>query len=93
VNGSRWGGRLASEWVAGIDRNQWPLSIGIGGRLRPEYPVNALVSRLNGKENELLKKHFDWFVTKYIVLSKSPGYPKSKYTHSLYNRYKNILWK
>jgi hypothetical protein len=24
--------------VAGIDRNQWPLSIGIGGRLRPEYP-------------------------------------------------------
>jgi hypothetical protein len=31
------GGRFASEWVAGIDRNQWPLSIGIGGRLRPEY--------------------------------------------------------
>jgi hypothetical protein len=25
--------------VAGIDRNQWPLSSGIGGRLRPEYPA------------------------------------------------------
>jgi hypothetical protein len=24
--------------VAGIVRNQWPLSSGIGGRLRPEYP-------------------------------------------------------
>jgi hypothetical protein len=31
------GGRLASESVAGIDRNQWPLSFGIGGRLAPEY--------------------------------------------------------
>jgi hypothetical protein len=36
------GGRFASEWVAGIDRNQWPLSIGIGGRLRPEYAAHGI---------------------------------------------------
>jgi len=32
-----WGGRLAPEWVAGINRNGWPASPGIAGRNRPEY--------------------------------------------------------
>jgi hypothetical protein len=31
------GWRFGSEWVAGMDRNQWPLSIGIGGRIASEY--------------------------------------------------------
>ena len=31
------GGRLPPESVAGMDRNQWPASAGIGGRIRPEY--------------------------------------------------------
>ncbi len=35
------GGRFASEWVAGIDRNQWPLSIGIDGRLGSEYAAEV----------------------------------------------------
>jgi hypothetical protein len=30
-------GRLAPEWVAGINRNGWPASSGIAGRNRPEY--------------------------------------------------------
>jgi hypothetical protein len=34
--------------VAGIDRNQWPLSIGIGGRLGSEY---AVISR-SGLKNQ-----------------------------------------
>jgi hypothetical protein len=31
---------FASEWVAGINRNQWALSPGIAGRIRPEYALN-----------------------------------------------------
>jgi hypothetical protein len=31
------GGRLAPEWVAGINRNGWPASPGIAGRNRAEY--------------------------------------------------------
>jgi hypothetical protein len=31
--------------MAGIDRNQWPLSIGIGGRLRPEYARLSKISK------------------------------------------------
>ncbi len=31
------GGRLRPESVAGINRNGWPLSTGISGRLGPEY--------------------------------------------------------
>jgi hypothetical protein len=33
------GGRLRPESVAGINRNGWPASPGIGGRNRPEYAV------------------------------------------------------
>jgi hypothetical protein len=32
-------GRNAPEWVADFLRKQWPESIGIGGRLRPESPA------------------------------------------------------
>jgi hypothetical protein len=42
------GGRFASESVAGIDRNQWPLSIGIGGRLASEYAEKDLEYALIG---------------------------------------------
>jgi hypothetical protein len=58
-----------------------------------ENLVNALLSRFKDKEHSLLKKHFDWFVVKYIVLSNSPGYTKAKYTYPIYKRFKNILWK
>ena len=30
-------GRNAPEWVAGMDRNRWPESIGISGRNASEY--------------------------------------------------------
>jgi hypothetical protein len=30
------GGRLPSEWVAGLDRNGWPTSVGTGGRIASE---------------------------------------------------------
>jgi hypothetical protein len=33
------GGRLAPEWVAGINRNQWPAWSGISGRHGAEYAV------------------------------------------------------
>ncbi len=36
------GGRLAVEPVAGLLRNQWPLSPGIPGRLAAEYAVDLL---------------------------------------------------
>jgi hypothetical protein len=45
------GGRFASESVAGIDRNQWPLSIGMGGRLRPEYAGNVAFLSLEPLNN------------------------------------------
>jgi len=34
-------GRFPSESAAGFTRNQWPLSIGIGGRIGPEYSEAA----------------------------------------------------
>jgi hypothetical protein len=30
------GGRIGSEWVAGLDRNRWPTSVGTGGRFASE---------------------------------------------------------
>ena len=35
------GGRLAPEWVAGINRNGWPASSGITGRNRAEYAAKG----------------------------------------------------
>jgi len=50
------GGRFAPESVAGIDRNQWPLSIGIGGRLRPEYAPHFDLSSQERKNPRLPPK-------------------------------------
>ena len=36
------GGRLRPESVAGINRNGWPASTGIGGRHQPEYALIIL---------------------------------------------------
>ena len=32
------GGRNPPEWVDDLQRNQWTICAGIGGRFRPEYP-------------------------------------------------------
>jgi len=34
---------MGQDGVAALRRNGWPESIGIGGRLRPEYPINIFV--------------------------------------------------
>jgi hypothetical protein len=53
-----------------------------------ENLLEALISRFDDHEHKLLKKHFEWFVAKYVILSRSLGYRKSKYTYPLYKRFK-----
>ena len=40
------GGRNAPEWVAGMDRNTRPESIGISGRNGPEYACHPQLQRM-----------------------------------------------
>lgn len=52
--------------------------------------VSALASRCEAEKIGLLKKHFDWFTTKYIIQSKISVKQKKPLTHPLYKRYRNI---
>jgi hypothetical protein len=36
------GGRFASEWPADLERNRWPVWIGMGGRFASEYALSLL---------------------------------------------------
>jgi len=58
-----------------------------------ENIISALVSRCEDQNHQLLKKHFEWFIRKYIILSNSLGYKNSRYTWDLYKRYKGKIWK
>mgnify|MGYP001815472805 CR=1 FL=1 len=48
------GGRLAPEWVAGINRNGWPGSSGIAGRNRAEYARSRHKQLYDGKLDDKL---------------------------------------
>jgi hypothetical protein len=41
-----FGGRFASESVAGFNRNGWPLSVGIGGRFASEYAIEERLKQM-----------------------------------------------
>jgi putative transposase len=56
------GGRFRQESVAGINRNQWPLSIGMGGRFGPEYSDANLAKgmrQLNGVYTQRFNRTYD----------------------------------
>jgi hypothetical protein len=40
------GGRIGSEWPAGMNRNGWPTWIGIGGRNASEYAAPSVMQPL-----------------------------------------------
>lgn len=58
-----------------------------------ENLVSLLVGRFEADKIDLLKKHFDWFTSKYIIFNKPSLNRKEQYTYPLYNRYKDIIWK
>jgi len=41
------GGRFASECPAGLERNRWPVCIGMGGRFGSEYAPCVRIARNN----------------------------------------------
>ena len=49
------GGRLAPEWVDGINRNGWTASPGIAGRNHAEYAANGEVGHTTGRHIQKLR--------------------------------------